>query len=653
MATVGTDVTNAVLVDRDTAHTVRDLIDHQAAVRGDAPFLIAPGTNRTVSFARLRDSARSLCEWLNARGVAPGERVALLLDSGLFTIEALVGTLYAGRVVVPLNPDAAPSEAARSVRHSDARTVLIAPRCVALLAGETSPSWSVAVTSTDPDERPGWVVPVAPTIDLPPITSGDDGLQVYTSGTTGRPKAVVHSQGGFVMAGLNVAAAHRLGAEDRALCAVPLYHTNALTFILTAVLASGGSLVIPRRFDVTTFWDVVVRHRCTWIPLVPSLIAQLLSRTERPAGTLGHVRFVRSSSAPLAPARHREFEARFGLALIEGMGSSEGGAGYFANPPPPGLRKIGSPGLPIGIEVRIVDGAGEEVPAGQSGEIVVRGPSVMKGYYKDPAATAAVLSGDGWLRTGDLGFLDEEGYVFVVGRAKDIIIKAGEKIVPREVDELLAAHPAVLESATVGVPHPDLGEDVVTYVALRPGTTASEDELSALCDRELGYFKAPTRIHVIDQLPRGPSRKVDRLWLIEDASRRSEAAATERQSQPRPSAGYVAPRTLVERIIAESWSAVLGLERIGVHDDFLDLGGSSLMAVRILARLDRVLPAGLSLGRFLDRPTIAEQAAFVDQALLDTPEAARLLAEIEALPDEEVARRLVEGSDDSGDTRAE
>ncbi len=637
----------------DAAETVRDLIDRMAALRGDAPFLIAPGTGRVVTFAQLREHSREFAGRLADRGVAPGERVAFLLESGVFTVQAVLGTLYAGRVPVPLNADAAPSEIARTVGHSDARLVFVAPQGVEARDGEFAWDRPIQVVHADPDagvDRDGAPVPAAV---LPPIQPDDDGLQIYTSGTTGRPKAVVISHRGLLAAGASTAEAHRLGAEDRALCALPLYHTNAQNFVLMPILVSGGSVVIPRHFDASAFWALVARHRCTWLPLVPAIIGQLLSRTERPAEALGHVRFVRSSSAPLAPARHREFEARFGLPLIEGMGSSEGGAGYFATPPPPALRKIGSPGLPIGIEARVVNGTGRVLPAGQTGEIAVRGPSVMKGYYKDPAATAAVLGSDGWLRTGDLGYLDADGYVFVVGRAKEIINKAGEKIVPREIDELLAAHPAVVEAAAVGVPHPDLGEDVVAYVVLSPGLTVPEDDLSDLCERELGHFKAPTRIHVIERLPRGPSGKVDRLRLIEDAGRRSAAAAGARRSRPRPPAGYLAPRTPVERIIAKSWSAMLGRERIGVHDDFLELGGGSLLAVRILARLDRLLPVSLSLGSFLDHPTIAEQAALIDRELLSGDEATRLLAEVEALPDEEVTRRLSDGSGEPAGDRAE
>jgi len=640
-------------VQGDAAETVRDLIDRMAALRGDAPFLIAPGTGRVVTFAQLRERSRGLAGRLAARGVAAGERVALLLDSGLFTIEAVLGTLYAGRVPVPLNPDAAPSEVARTVDHSDARLVFVAPRGAEALEEAIARTRPVEVAHADPDDGPGRADAPGPAAAQPPIQPDDDGLQVYTSGTTGRPKAVVISHRGLLAAGASTARAHRLGAEDRALCVLPLYHTNALAFLLMPTLVSGASIVIPRRFDAGAFWDLVVRQRCTWLPLVPAIIGQLLSRTERPAAALEHVRFVRSSSAPLAPARHREFEARFGLPLIEGMGSSEGGAGYFSNPPPPARRKVGSPGLPIGIEARIVDGAGRTLPAGQAGEIVVRGPSVMKGYYKDPAATAAVLSAEGWLRTGDLGYFDDDGYVFVVGRAKEIINKAGEKIAPREIDELLAAHPAVLEAAAVGVPHPGLGEDVEAFVVPGPGMTILADELAELCRRELGHFKAPTRIHVIERLPRGPSGKVDRLRLIEDAGRRSEAAAGARRSRPRPPAGYLAPRTPVERIIARSWSAILDQERIGIHDDFLELGGGSLRAVRILARLDRLLPVSLTLGSFLDHPTIAEQAALVDQELLRGDEGTRLLAEIEALSDEETARRLSSGSGEPAGDRAE
>ncbi len=223
---------------------------------------------------------------------------------------------------------------------------------------------------------------------------------------------------------------------------------------------------------------------------------------------LKQVRFMRSSSAPLAPSLHRAFEEKFKLLLIEAMGSTECCGNIFSNPLPPGKDKIGTPGLPFGFEAKVVGPEGTEVARGEPGEIVLRGPSVMNGYYKGPQETAAVLGPDGWLRTGDLACIDEDGYFFVVGRAKELIIKGGMNIAPRQIDEALEAHPGVLEAAAVGVPDHYFGEDVVAFAVARPGACLTEQDLLDCCESRLGRFKTPSRIHIVSELPKGPSGKV-------------------------------------------------------------------------------------------------------------------------------------------------
>ena len=276
--------------------------------------------------------------------------------------------------------------------------------------------------------------------------------------------------------------AFRLSPDDRSLCVLPLHHRNAQNTTLSAALFAGASVVLPPRFDITAFWDPLVRFRCTWAALVPTLIAQLLSRPGPPPDreALAHVRFLRTSSAALAPASHREFEARVRPPLLEGMGATEAGSVIFSNPLPPGARKAGSPGVPVGFEVRVVDDAGHALPAGVAGELRVRGPSVMIGYHKDPAATAAVLTPDGWLRTGDIGYLDADGYMFLTGRAQEFVKKGAVKIALREIDEVLGRHPAVIEAAAVGVDDEYLGNDIVACVVLRPDSTATPAGASGL-----------------------------------------------------------------------------------------------------------------------------------------------------------------------------
>ena len=279
----------------------------------------------------------------------------------------------------------------------------------------------------------------------------------------------------------------------------------------------------------------------------------------------------------------------------------------------------------------------------------------MKGYYNDPVATAEVLTPDGWLRTGDLGHQDEEGYVFLAGRVGEVINRGGVKIAPREIDEVLLRHPAVLEAAAAGVADAYLGHDVMAWVVLRPGATCSPGELLNLCERELGQLRCPTRIHVIEALPRGPSGKVRRGQLTDEAGRRSpRPEGAPKARPPRRVRGHVPPRTPIERVLCEAWGAVLDRGPIGVHDEFFELGGDSLHAIRILARLSGSLPVSLSFDAFFAHPTVVEQAQLVDDALLrevGTEAALHLLQEVERLSEEEVAGRLRESGEQDGDSR--
>jgi len=283
-------------------------------------------------------------------------------------------------------------------------------------------------------------------------------------------------------------------------------------------LVHGGSIVMPHRFSASSFWQLVSAHRCTWINVVPTIIAYLLNGADPRASGLSidQVRFCRSASAPLAPEQQRAFERRFGIGIIETFGMTETAAPCFTNPYEPEQRKLGSPGRAFGNEAKIVDPAsGKTLPPGQAGEIMLRGDNVMKGYYKDPESTARTLLPDGWMRSGDLGYMDADGFVFVTGRIKELIIKGGENIAPREIDEVLLRHPAVLEAAAVGIPDAQYGQEIFAAVVPKPGCSCDVAELAAFCERELGRYKTPKTIRIVGELPKGPSGKVQRLKLVE------------------------------------------------------------------------------------------------------------------------------------------
>jgi long-chain acyl-CoA synthetase len=276
--------------------------------------------------------------------------------------------------------------------------------------------------------------------------------------------------------------------------------------------------VLPHRFSASGYWDLVAKYRCTWINVVPTMIAYLLNGAapDERGGAASRVRFCRSASAPLPPDLHRAFEARFGIGIIETFGMTETNAPCFTNPLDPARRKIGSPGRAFGNEAKIIDPAtGATLPAGAAGEIMVRGDNVMTRYYKDEDATASTLEPDGWMHTGDVGYLDGDDFLFVTGRMKELIIKGGENIAPREIDEALLRHPAVLEAAAVGIPDPGYGQEIMVCVVLKPGHRCTVEELASFSQRELGRYKTPKIIKLVHELPKGPSGKVQRLKLLD------------------------------------------------------------------------------------------------------------------------------------------
>jgi acyl-CoA synthetase (AMP-forming)/AMP-acid ligase II len=348
-----------------------------------------------------------------------------------------------------------------------------------------------------------------------PVASSAVALLMYTSGTTGVPKGVMLTQGNLVANARAVSAEHALGPADRVLGVLPLYHINAFAVTMLAPLAHGGSVALAPKFSAARFWAQAVDTRCSWINVVPTIISFLLEGPSPPAAALAPIRFCRSASAALPPEHLLAFERKFGIGIVETMGLTECVAPCFSNPLEPAQRKLGSVGRASGCEARIIDSACMTLPDGQRGEIAIRGPNVMRGYYKNDSATTAAFTPDGWLRTGDLGHRDGDGFFYVTGRLKELIIKGGENIAPREIDEVLLAHPAVLDAAAVGMPDRHYGQEILAAVVRREGMDCSEDELREFCLQRLGRYKTPKLIRFVAELPRGPSGKVQRLKLLD------------------------------------------------------------------------------------------------------------------------------------------
>ena len=474
--------------------SIRELVDRMARTQPEAPFLISPETGQVLTFQALQQQLSSLTTQLRQVGLERGDKVAFLMDNGLFSAQLFLGAMYGGFVSVPLNVRAGVSQLSYMLDHCDAKVVFVG-NAYKDLAKEAMACISRAVRLVPADlECLAALSETASLPALPPPSPEDEALLMYTSGSVGQPKAAVHTHRSVLAHGRNSVRSHQLSSADRSLLVLPLYHINAECVTLIPTLLSGGSVVVPRRFSVSQFWDWLDEYHCTWSAVVPTIISQLLDWKDplegRRRAAFARIRFLRSSSAPLSPSQHREFLDKFDLLLIQAMGSSEAG-NIFSNPLPPGENKIGSPGLAWGFETRIVNREGVDVTPGESGEVLIRGDAMMRGYYKDPEGTAAVLDADGWLHTGDLAYQDEDGYFFVVGRSKELIIKGGVNIAPRQIDDVLESHPAVLEAAAVGVPDRYLGEDLVAFVVLRAGVAIDERELLAFCEGRLGHFQDP------------------------------------------------------------------------------------------------------------------------------------------------------------------
>lgn len=480
--------------------TVRDWLNE----RGNdcRPAFVFPETGETLTWAALRSHSKQVAGDLTAQGIAKGESVIVMHPNGLEGIRALFAVLYGGFRVTMLNLAAGPDALAYAMKHSKARLAFV---------------HDDQITTFD-KVRPDALELYRPSdaaVPLHDITTDDDALLMYTSGTTGRPKGVVHSQSSLLAGGWTVSVSHELTPQDRGMGVLPFYHINGLCVSVMGALVSGGSLAIVSRFSASKFWDQAADGGITWFSVVPTIISHLLhGKAEPHPSHKPQLRFARSASSALAVETQRAFQDRFGLAIVESLGMTETAAQCLVNPLNPELHKIGSAGQGISNEARIADDNGTECRRGVEGEIQVRGPNVMQRYLDDPDTTAAAFHGN-WLRTGDLGRMDKDGYVFVTGRLKELIIKGGENIAPREIDEALYEHPDVVEAAAFARPCDSYGERIEAAVRLSEASTTNDAELLLLCIERVGKFKAPDVVHILPELPKGPSGKIQRLYLNE------------------------------------------------------------------------------------------------------------------------------------------
>jgi acyl-CoA synthetase (AMP-forming)/AMP-acid ligase II/acyl carrier protein len=393
---------------------------------------------------------------------------------------------------------------------------------------------------------------------------------------------------------------------------MPLFHIHGLVAALLASLTAGAGVVCSPGFVATQFFDWLDAVRPSWFSAVPTMHQSILGRAEQYGEVIGRspLRFIRSSSSSLAPQAMAGLEAVFKTPVIEAYGMTEASHQMASNPLPPRARKPGSVGLPAGPEIAVLGPDGASLGAGEMGEVVIRGPNVTRGYVNNPAANQEAYV-DGWFRTGDQGYLDDEGYLFLTGRLKELINRGGEKISPREVDEVLMDHPAVAQAVAFALPDPRLGEDVGAAVVLRPGATATALELRRFAAGRLADFKVPARVVFVEAIPKGPTGKLQRIGLAEKLGLAGAATVARREK-----AAFVAPGNPIEEMLAGLWCQVLRVPSVSVNDRFLDVGGDSLLATMLLSRVRERLQLEVSLTEFFEAPTVAEQSRLIETLLL-------------------------------------
>jgi len=470
--------------------------------------ILIPEAGIKVTYEQLRHQVAEMADALASLGISRGDRVATYLPNGLPAIVSFLAASVAG-TAAPLNPGYREDEVNFYLEDTSAKVLLCpADATGAIKAAEARgvPVYALETDSTGYVRIAG--APKGKTASAP--AADDIALILHTSGSTGRPKRVPIKHGNMAASTHNIVAHYGLSSEDVSLCVMPLFHVHGLVASTLSTLLSGGTVVVPAKFNPLSFWRTVRDSRATWYSAVPTIHNLLLSRAgdERPSGAEG-LRFIRSCSAALPPEMMEKMERVFGAPVLEAYGMTEASHQMASNPQPPAARKPGSVGPGTGVQIGIMDEAGNLVAQGERGEVVIQGPNVVSGYENNPEANAKSFV-NGWFRTGDQGFLDTDGYLVLTGRLKEMINRGGEKIGPREIDEVLLAHPSIAEAVAFGVPHPGWGEEVAAAVVLKEGVDTSESEILAFCKERLADFKRPKKIYITTAIPRTATGKIQR-----------------------------------------------------------------------------------------------------------------------------------------------
>jgi len=487
-----------------SVHTLLDVLhfaDSHTAV-------IVPGLEISVTYDSLRQQVLAMADALVSAGIRRGDRVAIVLPNGLPAIVSFLAASIAG-TAAPLNPAYPYEEFLFFLGDTDAR-VLLCPPVGAEFARNAALDRKIPVFPVEMSEQGNVHLVDAPTgASATEPTADDIALILHTSGSTGRPKRVPLRHFNLAVSAANIANSYALSEDDVSLCIMPLFHIHGLIGSTMATLLSGGTVVVPGKFNALSFWRTVREHHVTWYSGVPAMHQLLLARTHHKPAEADSLRFIRSCSAPLSSELIHKIEGLFGVPFVEAYGMTEAAHQMTSNPLPPRHRKAGSVGVGTGLRISIMDKNGNHLGTNQRGEVVIQGANVFRGYENNPEANARAFV-NGWFRTGDEGLLDEDCYLHLTGRIKDIIIRGGENIAPHEIDEVLLRHPAVAAAVTFGCAHPILGEEVATAVVLHEPHGVTEAALLKHCREHLAEYKCPKKIYLVKSIPTTATGKIRR-----------------------------------------------------------------------------------------------------------------------------------------------
>ena len=545
---------------------------------------------------------------MNSMGYGRNDRIAVALPNGPEMASAFL-SIASAFACVPLNPRMTRPEFVQYLGDCGVKAIVLLPG-EALPASEAARSLDIPIIDLIPDSGSaglftlcGKAIPGATESGF--ASEEDIALVLHTSGTTSRPKLVPLTHRNICYSANKTMETLGLTQGDRCLNVMPLFYIHGLVGALLSSMAAGGSVVCTPGFISSEFMGWLDEFRPTWYTAVPAIHQKVLDCALRsgnpPAGVL---RLIRSAAAPLPGSVMSGLESAFRAIVLEGYGMTEAYQ-ITSNPLPPGKRKPGSVGIPTGSDIAVIDADGNFLSNGVAGEILVSGPNVMKGYGNDPRDNAETFM-DGWFRTGDLGYMDNERYLFITGRIKEMINRGGEKVSPYEVEEALLSHPAVLESVVFPIADQDMGEEVGAAVVLKEGVSATPGSIRSFAAERLSLFKIPSRIFIVNELPRTPTGKTRRMGMAELLGLSGERNVHETPLK-------AAPMTPTEAEVARIWSEVLHQGCVGVLDNFLELGGDSLLATQVTSRISETFKVDIPITSVIIAENLMALAADIER----------------------------------------